>query len=138
MVMLAEFESRRSVMVCEGSEELQRWEQEVERLKWLGEESNFPVPPFIDPRRQNVFVTSLHRLEETLLKPGTHARPHARTQLRSGSSLRTLDVCLLLCTPELMGKPFSETAMAYRTVLRAKYALLLSKVPSSPLAREAQ
>jgi hypothetical protein len=77
MVMLAEFESRRSVMVSEGSEELRCWEQEVERLKWLGEESNFPVPPFIDSRRQNVFVTSLHRLEETLLQPGTHSHMHA-------------------------------------------------------------
>lgn len=97
MVILAEFESRKRMMATEGSEELKSWEREIERLKWLDEESRYPVPPFFDARRHRDFMSSMRKLEETLDKP------------------------------ELMGKSFGETAIAFHMVLRAKYALLLSK-----------
>jgi hypothetical protein len=80
MVMLAEFESRKRMMATEGSEELKSWEREIERLKWLDEESRYPVPPFFDARRHHDFMSSMRKLEETLDKPGAfHHQWHTHT-----------------------------------------------------------
>lgn len=69
---LADFKNRKSELERMGSEELREWERHIEHLKWIGEERDYPLPPFIAQQKHRFFLNSLGQLEDTLEKPGKH------------------------------------------------------------------